>query len=377
MTTCVYHYYKYLKEYCKYDEVYYIAPKYIGDESLYKNKLNDIPKIIGLNQKNILSTYKVNDIFILQSSNNVFGGALQSYYFFNLNNIYDWYHRKKLTDRLYFIQDDPRYCYYNTTPYWDYRIFDKESVSIVHNKTITDSEVNNEKALFKTRRKEVEQMMDDVIILFCGIDYQKFIDKFNLKKTALVIHPEKWEQFNVYQYLALSDELDMKMTDYSFKSKKYDSIYCGTQKNDGWRILRTEEFYKDIRKPFCHMFSTKPFFVNMKEGKDFDKAEYCNYYDYIKYMGENALSTFVTHDKNIIGNQVSPRYRYYDAMLADIVCFVDIMYDPDKKLVKNSELKDFMYVKNSKDMADKIAKLRKNEKFFRHIGKLQRNEIIK
>lgn len=113
----------------------------------------------------------------------------------------------------------------------------------------------------------------------------------------------------------------------------------------------------------------------MKEGKDFDKAEYCNYYDYIKYMGENALSPFVTHDKNIIGNQVSP--RCYDAMLADIVYFVDIMYDPDKKLVKNSELKDFMYVKNSKDMADKIAKLRKNEKFFRHIVKLQRNEIIK
>lgn len=80
----------------------YIAPKYIGDESLYKNKLNDIPKIIGLNQKNILSTYKVNDIFILQSSNNVFGGALQSYYFFNLNNIYDWYHRKKINRSIVF-----------------------------------------------------------------------------------------------------------------------------------------------------------------------------------------------------------------------------------------------------------------------------------
>ena len=63
-------------------------------------------------------------------------------------------------------------------------------------------------------------------------------------------------------------------------------------------------------------------------------------------------------------------------MLSDIVAFVDLRYDPEKKLTDNQELKDFMYVSSPKEFAEKVDKIANDEEFYRHIVKLQRKSIF-
>jgi hypothetical protein len=63
-------------------------------------------------------------------------------------------------------------------------------------------------------------------------------------------------------------------------------------------------------------------------------------------------------------------------MLSDIVAFVDLRYDPEKKLTDNEELKEFMYVSTPEEFSKKVDKIANDKQYFRHIVKLQRKSIF-
>lgn len=67
--------------------------------------------------------------------------------------------------------------------------------------------------------------------------------------------------------------------------------------------------------------------------------------------------------------------RFFEAMLLDIVGFISDEYDTEHKLIKNKELADFIYVKNSDEVKEKIEKIKKNKSLFDKIIKQERAEV--
>ena len=123
-----------------------------------------------------------------------------------------------------------------------------------------------------------------------------------------------------------------------------------------------------------HVVGRSPFFLHLEEGKHFDKFDVMEYYDLLQKVAELSKSAFITHEDSILGNQISP--RYFDCMLSDIIAFVDLRYDPDKKLTDNEELKEFMYVSTPQEFAEKVEKIANDETYYRHIKYLQRKSIF-
>ena len=98
------------------------------------------------------------------------------------------------------------------------------------------------------------------------------------------------------------------------------------------------------------------------------------YYDLWQYVASNSKSAFITHEENILGNQISP--RYFDCMLADIIAFVDIRYDPEKKLTEDDVLKDFMYVSSPEEFSKKVDMIANDEQLYKDIKYRQRKSIF-
>jgi hypothetical protein len=64
-------------------------------------------------------------------------------------------------------------------------------------------------------------------------------------------------------------------------------------------------------------------------------------------------------------------------MLLDVVGFIWHEYDKDKKFIENQELKDFIYFSTNEELKEKLAKIKNNPDFYRHIIQLQRNEVYR
>lgn len=372
---CLYHYYMFLKKYCNYDKVWIMSNIATSEEKYWEctNILKDLPIIFGTERKNLLLDYNIDDMFFHQSTPNFYGGTIFPQYPYNVNRVTEWWlaNHNREDSHIYYIQDDPLFFNSNLPKLCNYRLFDLHNVKCLGSKKFPQEKVNAEIELTRLMRSDIEAMAEDCILAFCGIDYNKFWEQLKEKNRPVV---KKWDQFNCYLWQGVNDNLDVKLKNYAWEEKKYACEYHGVTKS-GKRTKVTTEFYKDVPKPFMHIRGKQSFFKDaFKEGVDYDRYDTMPYYELLQVVAKNAKSTFVTHEDNILGNQISP--RYFDCMLSDIVCFVDIRFDPEKKLTDNEELKEFMYVTDGKDMTNKIAIIENNEEFYRHIVQLQRQSIF-
>jgi hypothetical protein len=373
-TICVHHYYRFLKEYCNYDKVYLVSNIPTLDESHWKcdNILKDIPIIYGISKKNLLNEYNIDDMYLIPSTNNYYGGCVFLHAPFNYNRITEWWlENKDNPDKhIFYIQDDPLFPNVNFAKTTCKRLFDLKNLKCFGNKTNSQEMIDKEIELLKENRENVEKMFDSLTVAFCGIDYEKYwysIKEANRPST------QAWDNFNCYLWNGVNDNLEAKLVDYDWDNKKYDCEYHGVTKS-GKRTKVTENYYTALKNKFMHVVGRSEFFHNLKEGVNFDKYDVTPYYELLQLVAKNAKSAFITHEDNILGNQISP--RYFDCMLSDIVAFVDLRYDPEKKLTDNEELKEFMYVSTPEEFSKKVDKIANDKQYFRHIVKLQRKSIF-
>ena len=372
-TICLYHYYLYLSKYLNYDKVYIVSNIPTLDKEYWKceNILKDLPIIYGTSERYILNKYKIDDLYMHQSTPNFYGGTIFPHYPFNINRITEWwleYHNKG--GRLYYIQDDPLFPNSNLAKICNKRLFDIKNVYCTYSKAAPKELVDPEVKLTESLRDDIDAAMKDTILAFCGIDYTKFW--YSIKEDA---RPEvnKWDVFSCYLWQGVNDNLDIKLVDYPWEGKKYDAEYHGVTKS-GKRTKVTEAYYSALRNKFLHITGRSPFFTKLEEGKDFDKHDVMEYYDLLQFVAQNSKSAFITHEDSILGNQISP--RYFDCMLSDIIAFCDTRYDPDRKFTDNDELKEFMYVSTPEEFSKKVDMIANNEAYYRHIKYLQRKSIF-
>lgn len=364
----IYHYYKYLSEYLKYDKVYVMTTA-LEAANHYDNILNDCNLIYGIDKEDLLLEYNINDLWVVPAGTNLYGGVAQMEFPFCINRIYEWWKNKSEDDNMIFINDDPQIYKLNFLTYFVKRHAINKDVKISWKNNINPTNWNKEIKLLENRYKDIDKMQDDFVVAFCGLDYDKYVVDNKIK-----VLPKSWFNFNVYYWVTLNDDLDLRLKDYPFEDKKYSACYYGYIK-DLERIIRTEEFYSKVDKPFLVVKGgNKDFFKNMDYAHDMDVHKNMSYRDLLKFIPNNAKSSLVTHNKCILGNQVSP--RWFDLMLMDIVCFVDENFDPEHKLC-DEWLHKYTYCKNGQEYADKLKIIENNEQLYKDIVKKQREFVFK
>lgn len=368
-TICLYHYWKFLTEYLKYDKVWIMANIATQDESLWecKNILKDLPIIFGTSKPHILEEYGVNDVWIHQSTPNFYGGSIFPQYPFNANRVCEWWQSPNHGD-LFYIQDDPLFPNTNLYKVCNKRIFDLKNVYFTYCQTCPQELVDEEVKLLEKNRQAVEIMADEVIVAFCGENYEKFYNNIKDKNKPIVKY---WDTFPCYTWQGMNDNLDNKLKDYPFDTRQYKCEYHGVTKG-GNRLKVTTKYYEALHDKFMNVCGRSPFFKTMDPEK-YDRHSVTEYYDLLQLICSSAKSTWMTHEDSILGNYISP--RYFDSMLGDIINFVDIRFDPDKRYTDDPELKEFMYVSTPAEFAQKVDKIASDEKFYRHIKYLQRKSV--
>jgi hypothetical protein len=101
--------------------------------------------------------------------------------------------------------------------------------------------------------------------------------------------------------------------------------------------------------------------------------KYCSHAELFENMCTNAWATVIMGDVTHNNNERTP--RFFESLLLDIVGFIWHEYDKDKKFIENQELKDFIYFSTNDELKEKLAKIKSDPEFYRHIIELQRAEV--
>lgn len=138
-----------------------------------------------------------------------------------------------------------------------------------------------------------------------------------------------------------------------------------------------------IKKWFFNGIKTGIFGRDLLSDKDFIK----NLPDHdTEYLAKLKFGQQVINFANFAGKATvvigDPSYekgglipnRFVESVVANVVAFIDIDLDPNKQLIKNPELNEFLYVSEHQELQEKLKRLEDFE-FRKHILKLQQDEI--
>lgn len=184
------------------------------------------------------------------------------------------------------------------------------------------------------------------------------------KKTG--INPKNVVYFPFEKYAFFNDRLQYVGT------KKTDLIYGA----NSFRNKREKKFVKyyydlpnEISVEFYGKMKPEDFNPKLIEGKRpplFNGPVKFN--ENLIKMNE-AICTVNISDTFNEGRQLNP--RVYETVLANVVSFMDIDYDPQKRAFKNEELKDFLYIKTKTELIEKIKILKEDPEYMKKILNLQ------
>lgn len=211
--------------------------------------------------------------------------------------------------------------------------------------------------------------------VFIGDDYDMLYDywlnrKKKRKSKLYLIKNDEWLHTSLNEYIAANHILkDFNKNKHNFSfDRQYDLVYYGYRRRFSQRFKTINKLYDqdglnilnigyDPEYKNCHYDVAK----YMKHEQLFDTL--CKSYATV-IMGDEA------HNNNI------KTLRFYEALALDLVAFIWYKYDENKQFIKNKELKDFIYVYSPEDLRNKLEMIKKDEKLYRHICDLERQEVI-
>ena len=177
---------------------------------------NELCKIYGIEKKDLLLDYHINDMWIVPAQTNLFGGMGIMTFPFCMNRIYEWWKSKAQNDKMIFINDDPEVCKLWFFIYHTKRYAIKKDVKMIWKQGVNKDNWKTEIDLLESRYDDICNMENDFDLAFCGLDYDKYV-----KENRIKILPKSWFNFNVYYYITLNDDLALRMRNYDFDDKKY------------------------------------------------------------------------------------------------------------------------------------------------------------
>ena len=156
------------------------------------------------------------------------------------------------------------------------------------------------------------------------------------------------------------------------EDREYDLYYGGSFRSGRRETQFREYFFNKDRIDTA-------FFGSIKEGNFENNLEGAPVFNgrvkQEEIIEENSrgLATIILSEKHYNDNVLT--LRIYECLLADMVVFIDNKYDTKKKIFNDPELKQFNYVKNGKELEEKILKLKNDKNFLYNIINKQRKEF--
>ncbi len=291
-----------------------------------------------------LNEYK--HVFVHNDTDNFFGGALSKHMIKQIKELC------RFKGKLYFLYTDPNLHLVN------------------YAKIIYDRQVRGVKTDFKTdvriTREDVEQFGSlKWNVIWCGRNFDGYYQTDYRK-----LKPEircKVEQFkNVEFFKWLFNQRKVELPHLSLRERKFDLSYYGN-----WRPKREKKISLYLTA------GLKKQVLGFDEKKlSLSNTEYMSYVppDQLAQLVHQSVASVVIGDPAHNNNITTA--RFYENILFEVCSFIDIEYDPEKRLYKSPFLKDFMYVRNGKELEQKIGTVRNNEELFNRIIKEQKHEIL-
>jgi hypothetical protein len=214
-------------------------------------------------------------------------------------------------------------------------------------------------------------------IAYGGVDYDKYYKMYTDKvthngkkepKSTRLLNPNyEWAFVPLFEYYAVNEDLEDKLKDWTTENKKWDLIYFGNNRMTN-RSKIIANFY-DQENYHNYVLGYDPEFKKC----DYDTSGYVAHDEMFKII-PMAWATLILGDELHNSNIRTP--RFFEGMLLDTVGFIYIGYDEKKQFVKNKELQDFIYVSTPEELQEKVAKIKSDTEFYRHIVELERQEIL-
>lgn len=211
-------------------------------------------------------------------------------------------------------------------------------------------------------------------VMFIGDDYDAYVRRYNSvpqkgKYADCGIKTIKadadWAIIPLNEYYSIAEDIDAKLKEYPFE-REYDLVYYGNQ--------RAGRRNKVIANLYDH-----PEMKTMFVGYDPEfKNSTPKVYPYVNHdemfpLLCQAYATVILCSDSHADNIRS--VRFFEALNLDLVGFMWHEYNEDRHWIHNEELRDFIYINSYDELKEKIAKIKSDEKFFRHIIDLEREEV--
>ena len=219
-----------------------------------------------------------------------------------------------------------------------------------------------------------ETVWPSIITAFYGFDYEHFYDvymenKRNQKVPFRLADKHDWCQFPLQEYFG-SKLLKETICNYPLEDRHFDLVYFG--KNRG----------TDRNKVIKYLYSPNELsklFIGC-EGEDFNCKENTTSIGSVKRellfptIAGNSFCTIIVGDQLHYDNYRT--FRFFEALLLDVVAFIYIKYDSNKVLIKNDFLKDYIYISTPEEMIQKVNEVKNDPELFRKIVQLEREEVL-
>jgi len=214
----------------------------------------------------------------------------------------------------------------------------------------------------KYEEKNMNITRDDIIYITMCYDTEAVFQI--TEKTG--INPKKIVYFPFEKYPFFSERLNFIGT------KTIDLIY-GANSFRNKREKKMVKYYFDLPSDISGVFYGKmkleDFKPSLVAGKILPKFEGPIQFKENLQKMNSAIATINISDTFNEGRQLNP--RIYETVLANVVSFMDLEYDPQKRAFSDKFLQDFLYVKNQKELVEKLRQLKADPDFMIEVLKAQ------
>lgn len=307
--------------------------------------------------KNLIDTNlnEYDELYIYSGNFNIMGGR------FPCETLPLIYKLNKYTGKLYYVLADPKFA--NVDP----------GINIKHR--IKNGKLKTEKGYVDVDIKELDYFSNYIFpkvnIAFTGVDYELYYNNYilngkNNNQLKYINNNISWFYLDLFGYYSVNEKLPEKLRNFDYETKIYDCVYFGNNRATSRNKIIKDFYNTDKIKTLIIGYNID--FINN------DCMEYIKHDDLFNEISKYCYSTLVVgddlHNNNIITT------RFYESMLLDVVAFIYIKYDEEKKYVDNEFLKDFIYVSTPEEMYEKINLIKNDKLLYNKIVELERKEIL-
>jgi hypothetical protein len=313
--------------------------KYLDKENIVK--CHYISKKIKETNEDYIDIFNLKDlneyevIFIHNFNMNFFGGLVPSLTTQFLKLIAGY------NGRIYYYITDPKLKYNNIAE----QLLKRDNLKY---ESFID---NNELLNIKNKLNSIELRMN---ALFTGYNYSNIygLDFYNIK------------YYNVFKDIAINFKDEKSLFDEEI-IKEYDICYYGDNRGT-YRNNKIKKYFNNN------------YIKSLLIGCDLD----IKYNTHIKKVNHDELKNLVkkSYASLVIGDKEHENafitMRFYENIKYEVVSFIDIDYDINKKLFTNDFLRDFNYISSENDLNYKIKKIKNDKELYNKIIYLQNQELI-